>query len=552
MAKQARLQGAMPLVALVCALAGGPAWAAVSGRLSGQVTAPDGRPVAGVTVAAGRASALTDAGGLYALEGVPTGSRVVVSFSKAGAATTFGTVELPPSRRRPGPHAPAPGATLHRTLLPTGVVRSIDPVPGGSVEVAGYRVTFPPGSIAACGPVDVALTPLDPAGPALGAFPGDFHARGRVGEDVRFETWGALDMALSQRGKPVRLAAPARIEILLPSSSPLAPGEHVPLFSFRGRSGSWRESLLRSVVGKSTVLADRLAAFGAVARTGWWSVGREVEAACLCGRVEDARGLPVAGALVAARGLDHHAVTTARSGADGSWCVAARRGSEVAVAGSVVAEGLRLDSAPVAVEAPRWTAGHCRREGCGEGPTLALPETSCVCGRTLDGLGQPRPGVTVATSAGSAQASDDEGRFCLGAPSGRQVRVYGDGYPPAAVETTPGPATCPDGCAVVDLVPESGPPAVACLTGRVLDWRGVATLAASVQAVEPSTGAPLGPFVYPDEASFLYTLAGLPSRTVVRVEVQGPDCAGSLLVTAGPGGPVCTPVPDIACAIPSP
>jgi len=97
-------------------------------------------------------------------------------------------------------------------------------------------------------------------------------------------------------------------------------------------------------------------------------------------------------------------------------------------------------------------AAHSTTGGCGAGPALALPAASCVRGATLDGSGQPRPGVKVATSAGSAAASDAEGRFCLGAPAGQRVTVFGEGYPEATVETG-GPATCPVGCAEVDLVP---------------------------------------------------------------------------------------------------
>jgi hypothetical protein len=92
-------------LALALALASGTAWAA-SGRVSGQVTQPDGRPIEGVEVASGDARARTDAGGLYTLEGVETGPRVVVSFSKAGHATTYGVVEVQASGDTDGDGVP--------------------------------------------------------------------------------------------------------------------------------------------------------------------------------------------------------------------------------------------------------------------------------------------------------------------------------------------------------------------------------------------------------------------------------------------------------------
>jgi hypothetical protein len=512
--------------------------------VSGQVTAPDGRPVAGATVAACGASTQTDAGGLYTLGGVATGSRVVVSFSKPGSAATLGVVEIP--KPRPRAEAPtAPTATLHRVLVPTGAVAEIDAASGGSVEVEGLRVTFPAGSIHARGTVHVALTPIDVTGRSLGALPGDFRVRRRPRGDAHLETWGALDVTLTQAGRPVLLGLPARIEVPLPPSSPFSPGDRIPLWSFRGKGGSWRRFPLATAVGESTVREDRLAAFGLVSRPGWWSVGDEIETACLCGGVADAQGLPAAGAAVTARGLDDHAVTAATSGEDGSYCVRVRRDARVSVTASLVADGLRLDSAPEELVTPA-SGTHRRRGGCAAGPDLSLPEVSCVWGRTLDELGEPRPGVPVATSAGSAQASDGEGRFCLAAPADQRVTVFGEGYLPAAVETLPGAATCPVGCAAVDLHP-AGPPPGACLTGRVLDWRtGEPTADVSVSALHPDTGTPFGPAVRPDLTAFLYRLVGLPFGTAVEIVAVGSACEGHLLFETG-SDPTCRSVPDVTC-----
>ena len=330
--------------ALALALASGTAWAA-SGRVSGQVIDPDGRPIEGVEVVSGGARAVTDAGGLYAVDGVGTGSRAVVSFSKLGYATTYGAVEIPdtgdadgdgvPDRhdrcpasdRRPtvtvdgcdtglgnrlvkgctamdvflecGAHAckpwhllgcladprflrrvddltsktlkrsiacvrdatlplaeigerstlPRPSATLHRTLLPGGDAEVVDAASGGSVERAGFKVTFPPGSIRAQGPVKVTLTPLDAATPALGAFPGDFRALEHRREKAPLETWGALEVTLTRAGRRVSLDEAATIEVPLPLDSSLAAGERVPLWRFRppapSAAPSWTSSRRR-------------------------------------------------------------------------------------------------------------------------------------------------------------------------------------------------------------------------------------------------------------------------------------------------------------------
>ena len=638
MTNQARPRGAVPALVLACVLAGGSALAA-TGRVRGQVTDPEGRPIEGVAVTAAATRAVTDAGGLYSLEGVETGRRVSVAFAKPGYATTWGVALLPAHAdadgdsipderdrcprsdlrpavtidgcdtglgnrmrdgctamdvfldcaedlRRPShlascladprfihrvdhvtsrnlrramscvqaaslpldelDHRPAlvtPEATLHRTLLPVGAAVTLDAASGGTVEHLGFKVTFAPGSIGASGAVDVVLTPLDVTGPALGAFPGDARAVSRSHRDALLETWGLLDVRLTQGGHPVRLIAPATIEVPLPAGSPFQEGARIGLWSFDKASGLWMEAGSAGVL-PSTVLPGRLAAVGPAGRPGWWNVDRKIEAACLCGQVTDADGQPVEGALVTATGLDYFGTTTARSDEDGSYCVEARRASRVAVRASAVADGLRLDSAPVEVETPSWTEG-CAGHGCGPGPELALPEVSCVCGQALDELGAPRPGVKVATSAGSAAATDADGRFCLGAPAEQTVTVFGDGYPPAPVETPAG-GSCPYGCAVVDLVP---PTQTTCVTGKVIDDIQAGIAMATVVGLD-ERGVSYGP-VETDARGF-YTLRGLPPGTRVRIHATSQGRWGDLdAFTATEPGGACTLLPDLDCGGPS-
>ena len=549
MTKPARSRASLPL-ALALALASGTAWAA-SGRVSGQVTDPHGRPIPGVEVACGGSHAQTDAGGLYTLRDTEAGARVVVSFSKAGHATTYGAVEIwaagdtdgdgvadaedgcPASDRRPTvtidgcdtrlgngildsctamdvfldcsegaseswhlmgclaepdflrrvdgltwktlrraiacvrkatlpleelDQRPAlPSATLHVTLLPDVATFVVDAAAGGRVERDGFAVTFPPGSIDAEGEVEVGLARLDVTD-ALGALPGDSRAIDSSLEEVLVQPWVALQLTLSRGGLPVSLrdpdAPPAMVEAPLPASSPFEVGDRPALWSFDPTSGLWNEPFPGGAhVEPSSLLEGRLAVVAPLGRPGWWTAATSTLAACLEGHAGDASGSPVPGALVSATGLgfDHHALTAARALDDGSYCVEARPGSRVSVRASAVVRGLRLDSAPTEVETPPAAAG-CGTSGCGAGPDLALPAASCVSGRTLDASLRPRPDVTVATSAGSAAASGPGGRFCLRAPAQRAVTVFADGYAPVTVETA-GPATCPAGCAEVDLEP---------------------------------------------------------------------------------------------------
>jgi hypothetical protein len=546
-----RSRAATPALAL--ALASGTAWAA-SGRVSGQVTQPDGRPIEGVEVACGEALAHTDAGGLYALEDVEAGGRVVVSFAKAGHATTYGAVAVPAAEDSDGdgvpdardrcpasdlrptvtidgcdtglgngirkgcsamdvfldcsehvckawhllgclasprflrrvegltwktlkraifcvreatlpleelterPALPSASATLHATLLPA-TVEVLDPAADSRIAKDGFAAEFPAGSMDADGAVEVeaGLAPLLVPGPALPALPGDGRAIDTSLLDVLIEPWGALQVTLTQAGEPVSMVAPETHPVSLEfaiADSRLGPDDNLGLWSFDPTSGLWKEQMSENAV-VSKAPGGGLVAIGSVGQPGWWTVAHSATAACVEGQVEDALGTPVAGALVTAADLDRHTVTAARSGDDGSYCVPTRPDSRVSARASAVVDGLRLDSAPAGAATP-LAAAPCGTGGCSAGPTLVLPKVSCVSGRTLDGSGQPRPGVTVVTSAGSSAPSDAEGRFCLRAPAGQRVTVFGEGYPPLPVDTG-GAAACPQGCTEVHLVPPPPP-----------------------------------------------------------------------------------------------
>ena len=660
---EARSRVAVSTLVLACALASGTAWAA-SGRVSGQVTGPDGRPIEGVAVSAGSAAATTGPGGLYALEGVSTGRRVVVTFAKPGHATTHGVVEIPASddtdgdgvpdekdrcpasdlrptvtidgcdtglgnrlvqgctamdvfldcaervdscgkhghwkkghgkhghgkskpwhllgclaeprflRRVDGltcrtlkkaiscvkratfpleeledqPALPSPEATLHRTLLPTGAARALDAAAGGTLRSAGSEVTFFPGSIAASGLVDAALTPLDVTGPPIGAFPGDFRAIDRSQKEVQLETFALLHVALAQGDAPVALDEAARVELLLPLGAPYPAGSRPALWLFDPSDGTWREQPnTLAIVQASSTTPGRQAAVAFVDRPGWWNVDHPVERTCLCGTVEDAGGLPVEGALVTATALDHYAVTSARSAGDGAYCVEARTGSRLALRASAVVDGLRLDSAPAELTSPAAPA-LCAEGGCGAGPLLALPAVSCVQGAVLDANGAPLSGVSVATSAGSAAVTDDDGRYDLPAPADQAVTVFVEGYPPAT-GLVPGAGA---GCAVLDFVPPAAQ--TACVSGRVIDEDGNPVAGATVEARE-GRGPLLESALTDGQGAF--SLGRLPLATSLWLQAFGEDACfgeGPAVTGAGPGEPgsdACTPVDDVVCRPPS-
>jgi hypothetical protein len=342
------------------------------------------------------------------------------TLKRSIACVKRATLPLAEASEPPPPPAAA-GATLHRTLLPEGGPVTVDPGIGGAIQRSGFKATFAAGAIGGDGFVQAFLAPVDVAGPALGAVPGDFRGVDDRLQPALLETFGALDLRLERAGQPVPLAAPAALEVPLPEGSPFEAGDVVSLWSFDGAAGLWRERIggsdVLGVVGRSTLLPGRLAAFATVDRPGWWALHRAVETACLCGHVEDEAGAPVEGALVTASGVGYFGAGFATSGSDGDYCVDARRDSAVRLAASVVAGGRRRDT-PAAPASTPPGEGSCATGGCGDGPVLAFSDaTTCATGRLLDSLGRPTASATV-------QPFD----ALTGQPLGPAVFPDGDGW----------------------------------------------------------------------------------------------------------------------------
>jgi len=164
--------------------------------------------------------------------------------------------------------------------------------------------------------------------------------------------------------------------------------------------------------------------------------------------------------------------------------------------------------------------------------------------------------------AGSAEVQPSTvrpGRLAVVGPAGRPgwwnvdrkieaaclCTVFGEGYPPAPVETRAG-GTCADGCAVVDLVP---PTQATCVTGRAVDDIDAPIAGAIVEALD-ERGVSYGP-VETDAHGF-YTLRGLPTGPSVKIHATSQGRWGDLqAVTATEPGGACTLLPDLDCGGPS-
>jgi hypothetical protein len=599
---------------LALTLAAGSAWA-TGGTISGQVTDASGLPLEGVAVSAQGFAAVTDAGGLYALAGLSASPRVVVTFEKAGYATTYGAVELadgldddgdgipdtsdrcPNSQLNPivtidgcetgmgnkvvdgcsgqdifnqcaarstnvsglvpcikthqfflrttnntwenwkkafncmnhatwplaelivPPVVQAAEATLSKVMVPVGRTQTIDPEIGGVLAEGGFVVSFPPGALAATGPVEVTISPIQVFAPELGAFPGDYQGLDAGGAGVLLETFGLMDVLIRQNGEPVQLkpGMAARLEFPLPEGSNLA-GD-VPLWFFDPATGLWKEEAI-GTVGPSSVLPGFTAVIGSVAHFSWWNADKPYETTCMRGVVVDHLGNPVAGAAVIASGQDYSGSSYATTDGAGQFCIDVRISSLVRLSATKTLDGVVFTSNIVVRGTPPSMA-RCSTGGCESGLRLALAAPACISGVVQDAAGQGVEGARVVTYAGASTVSGPGGAFCLPATAGVETTVYATGYVPVPV-TPLVPATCPSAdCATVTLTPLPAG-ANACISGELnVDFAmspPISLVGLTVEVLDWRTGDFLGSGV--TGADRRYCVSDLPAFTAVRVRVK--------------------------------
>lgn len=213
----------------------------VASTLYGLIADEDGAPLEGVRVAAGEAFAITDADGLYWIEGaqVPEG-RAVILASKEGYFE--------------GARAEAPGAggrtRLDLRLMKKEFSHALPADQGGKVEVKdGAAVAFRGGSFvtasgsAYSGEVEVAARYLDPDSDTFyDFFSGDNQGWGVDAEFASLVSLGVLRVDIRGKGgESLRLAKDRPATLIFPEVSTVEGPGRIPLWHFDADIGQWRE-----------------------------------------------------------------------------------------------------------------------------------------------------------------------------------------------------------------------------------------------------------------------------------------------------------------------
>lgn len=286
--------------------------------LSGVVSdAVSGVPVRGATVAVGGRAVVTDVSGVYVLDRLPLGSTIVQIIAPNHAATTT-TVQSSGRRGDLALNIRLQPVSATLTFNPAAAQTLQDPNTAAAV-VLPVAALVGPGNAAPVGSARVQLTPL-----GVNTMPGQFSTP--AGQSI--QTYGALQVKFTDANGTVLNLAPGKTATLrIPALG--APGAalppSVPLFHFDTLLGKWVQE------GSATLVTAPGGPYyqGTVTHFSTWNADEVMDVVFVRGRVIDAEGLVLPGAVVTCEGIDYAARTTAVADAQGNFAVPVRRDSRM-------------------------------------------------------------------------------------------------------------------------------------------------------------------------------------------------------------------------------
>ena len=340
-----------------------PALGTLRGRA---LSATTGAPVAGasVTVEGSNASAVTDAGGNFSIPGVPGGRRSI-AFAAPGFAPTVRTADV----------AGGADTSVQGRLLIAGTTLPLDPAAGGTASLAGTpaQLRLAAASVLqgdgtpATGSVGVVLTPIGLASdPSL--LPGDYTAQ-LASAVALIESFGGISVQLFDAGGnllQLRDGVPATLRIPAVSRSASLPAS-AALFYFDALTGRWLPEGTAVLGGSGAARYYE----GSIPRAGLWSVDAAYDTVQVSGCVVDANGVRIAGARIAAEGIDYSGTSASVTDGTGAYVLSLRKGSQATV--SATAGGRASNTASIGPFAGDANLSSCLTLGqAGGGVTMKL------------------------------------------------------------------------------------------------------------------------------------------------------------------------------------
>lgn len=436
--------------------------------VNGTVTGSGG--IGDVTISAGGVSTTSDANGFYALTDVPIPAEgpLVLTYEKQGYATFQRAI--PVENGETYSVAANLMAYHYSEEKDAAQVQDLNILDPGNPDPTNplAEVNFPAGSIASSGMVTINVGVGDPT-TAEGAavFPGDYMAASTAGGDadtpVESIAFTEITVTDDQGAEITQLSEPATLTVRLPDAmqTKYSAGDTIEWWSYDETNGTWiREDADPSTAGvmdDAAIIDLRgdgvLYAQAKVTHFTWWNVDEPVDQhACLCTKITNADGAPMAGEFLTAAGASYTGVSRpARTNEAGDACVTIKRSSDTtteqidlyAEFGGIkfhydVTDPNEGDVTTDMLFTPTIPGSTVRDIPGGECINLASNIIVGLNGQingtvTYEGSGEPVPNLTINTNYGETTTTDDLGEYTLSSPIGQTVSLYVVGLASASV-----------------------------------------------------------------------------------------------------------------------
>ena len=299
--------------------------------ISGTLVDSSNRPIVGAAILIDGAQVGTTTGtGGFAIKHKADPARLPVSFTAGGYVGTTRIFDLP----KTGELATSPTVLLARAA-PT----VLQAERGGRVTFGDGTLLVPPNAFVdgrgrpVTGPVKVSVTAFDVGDPkAIRRAPGDFRAKTADGSDIRLQSYGMFDLAVTDpAGKALSVAKGVQLPftVRVPERLARQASKTAGLYSLEPKTGLW-------VAEGELTQTEPLVYSGAISRTGTWNADNPYEVTCITVRVvrldfTTQTNVPVDNAQVTATGITYGSVSTGQSNANGLVCLLVKRNEQIQI-----------------------------------------------------------------------------------------------------------------------------------------------------------------------------------------------------------------------------
>lgn len=280
------------------------------GSISGVVTDMNKNPISGVKVIINAKENYSDDKGLFSIDKIPIGKNQVVEFSKPNHVSNQkqATIELNKN------------TVVYASLGTWDKSETINPKQDNTISFQNAEVKLPANGIIDAngnvftGNVTVNAAYFDPMVDNYeNVFPGDFEGEDISGNTVDIESFGFINVELTDGSQSLNLAKGSTADITIPIPDALknnAP-DPIPLWFFDEELGIWKEEGSASIQNGVYV--------GTVEHFTAWNCDIGFDISSIKGRVICEDGSPINNALVYAKGIDYAMTNRARTDANGFY-----------------------------------------------------------------------------------------------------------------------------------------------------------------------------------------------------------------------------------------